>query len=29
MKVWLVPTIAIPVLIAVSLVGLVSLRGFL
>lgn len=29
MKVWVVPTIVIPVLIAVSLVGLVSLRPFL
>lgn len=29
MKVWFVPTIVIPVLIAISLVGFVSLRGFL
>jgi hypothetical protein len=29
MKVWFVPTIVIPVLIAVSLVGFVSLRAFL
>jgi hypothetical protein len=29
MKVWLVPTIVIPVLIAISLVGLVSIRPFL
>jgi hypothetical protein len=29
MKVWFVPTIVIPVLIAISLVGFASLRGFL
>jgi hypothetical protein len=29
MKGWFVPTIVIPVLIAVSLVGFVSLRAFL
>jgi hypothetical protein len=29
MRVWFVPTIVIPVLIAISLVGFASLRGFL